>query len=406
MFTARVLAIAALAAISPLAAHAHDQELEELRASLQKLEQRLARMEARHEPRELPPPTASVDATALPFRLSISGQINRALLWSDDGQERNLFHVDNNASSSRLRFIAEPAQPSDGLRIGAAFEFDFRINNSYTVGQIDDRASQSGTNFRDRRAEVWFENAFGRLWLGKGWTASEGSSERDLSGTGVAGYSDPGVLGGGMRFRDSAGIELNPRVSDVMDNMDGRGRDVRLRYDTPGYPGFPLQLRVSAIQGGTVDSALFYDQRWSGIRLAAALAYAAIRPTTPGPHQQLASSSVSFLLDSGISLTGAAGQRRHLGEAGDRDAAFAYLKLGYQHQWWTIGRTALSIDYQRTEDLMQTGDRASAAGVQFVQQLARWNSDLYLNARTHQLQRPGSTFDDIFMVMGGARIRF
>ncbi len=391
-----------------LAVHAHDHELESLRTTMQELQQRLARMEAQYEQRELPPPTTAVGAAALPFKLSMSGQINRALLWVDDGEERDVHHVDNNASSSRLRFIAEPAQPSAGFSLGAAFEFEFRVNNSFTVGQDNARGVQGGsnaTNFRDRRAEVWFDGRFGRLWLGKGWTASEGSSERDLSGTGVAGYSDPGVMGGGMRFRDDVGIDGNPRVFDVMTNMDGRGRDIRLRYDTPALSGIP-QLRVSAIQGGTVDSALFYDETLSSARIAAAIAYADIRPTTPGPHQQLASTSLSVLFGNGVSLTGAAGKRWHLGEADDRDAAFAYLKLGYQRAWWPIGNTALSIDYQQTRDLMQREDRASAAGLQIVQHLARWNSDIYLNTRIHELERPGAEFDPILMVMSGARIRF
>lgn len=408
MSVARVLGIAALVAALPPLAHAHDPEIEALRNSLSELQQRLARMETQYEQRELPPPTASAGAAALPFRLSISGQLNRALLWADDGEEREVYHVDNNASSSRLRFIAEPTNPSTGLNLGAAFEFEVRVNDSFTVGQDNERGVQGGsgaTHFRDRRAEVWFDGPFGRVWLGKGWTASEGSSERDLSGTGVAGYSDPGVMGGGMRFRDDTGIDGNPRVFDVMTNMDGRGRDIRLRYDTPVYHGKP-QLRISAIQGGTVDGALFYDQSLSSLRIAAAIAYADIRPTTPGPHQQLASASVSFLLDGGLSLTGAAGQRQHLGPAGDRDAVFTYLKIGYQHGWWAVGKTALSIDYQQTRHLMQQSDRGSAAGLQIVQHLARWNSDLYLNARTHQLDRPNARFNDILMIMAGARVRF
>jgi hypothetical protein len=417
LFTARVPGLAApvtalaAALAMTLAApqvRAHDPEIEALKHSLNELQQRLQRMEAQYEQRELPPPATSAGAAGLPFRLAISGQINRALLWTDDGQERDLFHVDNNASSSRLRFIAEPAQPAAGLSLGAAFEFEFRVNNSFTVSQADERLVQGGSgasNFRDRRAEVWIASRFGTLWIGKGWTASEGASERDLSGTGVAGYSDPGVMGGGMRFRDEAGIDGNPRVFDVLTNMDGRGRDIRLRYDTPSLPGTP-QLRLSAIQGGTLDGALFYDKALDAGRLAAAIAYADIRPTTPAPHQQLASASVSFLFDNGVSLSGAAGQRWHLGENADRKAGFTYLKLGYQRSWWALGKTALSIDYQQTRDLMQRDDRASAAGFQLVQHLERWNSDLFLNARTHDLHRTDARFDDIRMIMAGARVRF
>ena len=40
-------------------------------------------------------------------KLSISGQINRAALLVEDGEDTTLLNVDNNASSSRVRFIAE-----------------------------------------------------------------------------------------------------------------------------------------------------------------------------------------------------------------------------------------------------------------------------------------------------------
>ena len=66
MSVARVLGIAALVAALPPLAHAHDPEIEALRNSLSELQQRLARMETQYEQRELPPPTASVGAAALP----------------------------------------------------------------------------------------------------------------------------------------------------------------------------------------------------------------------------------------------------------------------------------------------------------------------------------------------------
>ncbi len=40
-------------------------------------------------------------------KLSVSGQINRAALIVNDGEETEVLNVDNNQSSSRVRFIAE-----------------------------------------------------------------------------------------------------------------------------------------------------------------------------------------------------------------------------------------------------------------------------------------------------------
>ena len=195
-------------------------------------------------------------------KLSISGQVNRSLVVVGDGGETTLFNVDNNASSSRVGFIGE-ARPADKVTIGSAIEVEFRVNNSFTVSQNDRNATDTAA-FRNRRIEIFGQHDdFGRLWLGQGWTATEFIAEQDLSGTAVAGYSDPRVMGGGIFFRDSDTGELDDgaggrgrtRLSDVVDNMDGFGRDTRLRYDTPIWNG--LQLRTSVVNDGALDAALF-----------------------------------------------------------------------------------------------------------------------------------------------------
>ena len=37
--------------------------------------------------------------------LTLSGQVNRALLWADDGANSRVFHVDNDNSSTRFRLV-------------------------------------------------------------------------------------------------------------------------------------------------------------------------------------------------------------------------------------------------------------------------------------------------------------
>jgi hypothetical protein len=51
-------------------------------------------------------------------------------------------------------------------------------------------------------------------------------------------------------------------------------------------------------------------------------------------------------------------------------------------------------------------DTARVVGVQFVQQIVAWDTDFYIGARRHTLERPGRSFDAILNVMIGARLRF
>jgi len=59
-------------------------------------------------PGSVPPtPAAPVSSGGDRVKLSISGQVDRALLYGNDGKASNLRNVDNNVSSTRLRFVGE-----------------------------------------------------------------------------------------------------------------------------------------------------------------------------------------------------------------------------------------------------------------------------------------------------------
>lgn len=123
------------------------------------------------------------------LKLTIAGQANRAVLFYDDGRETGAIHVDNDNSSTRLRFAAE-STTFDALVLGAVIEVEFQSNPSNLVSQDDQRDVGSNT-FDERRFEAYVKSdTWGNLLLGQGSTASDGSAEVDLSGTGVAGYSD------------------------------------------------------------------------------------------------------------------------------------------------------------------------------------------------------------------------
>jgi hypothetical protein len=58
-------------------------------------------------------------------------------------------------------------------------------------------------DFQKRHVDLWVDTpAFGKFSLGYGSTASDGTSEMDLSGTGVIGYSSIADMAGGQLFYD------------------------------------------------------------------------------------------------------------------------------------------------------------------------------------------------------------
>lgn len=105
-------------------------------------------------------------------RLSISGQVNRAAMFYDDGNDADVRFVDNDNSSTRIRLIAEGDVDED-LTIGSNIEVQFRSNSSADIQQKDGGSVIKNNSFTERKLEVYFvSDTYGKLSLGQGDTAS------------------------------------------------------------------------------------------------------------------------------------------------------------------------------------------------------------------------------------------
>lgn len=111
-----------------------------------------------------------------------------------------------------------------------------------------------------------------------------------------------------------------------------------------------------------------------------------------------------MLHDSGLNFTYAMGQ--DLAEGRDDDPHFHYLKLGYIADFFDIGETALAVDFGRVLHISADGDAATTFGGYLVQNLAEYGAQFYVGTRSHELDRPGNNYDDIWAVLGGARMKF
>lgn len=343
---------------------------------------------------------AEVSSGSDDVKLSISGQVNRGILYVDDGTESELLHVDNDNSSTRLRFIGSGAYDED-ITVGTQIEVQFESNSTADI-KIDGSAPGGSNSFTERKLELFVDSKrFGRLWIGQGDTASNGTSEVDLSGTSVVAYSGIADMAGGIEF---GGLGVGPQINEVFSQLDGLSRDDRIRYDTPSFRGFTLS--ASNADNRKSDVALRYAGDFGAFKLAAAAAYA-----VNGNVDSQVNGSVSILHASGFNVTAAAGvQDLQAGAANpNRDPFFWYAKLGYI--WGGgIGDTAFAVDYTVAEEiedsLAATGDEFTAYGAFVVQNVDKIATELYFGIRNHELDRTGQNFDDIFAVLAGARIKF
>ena len=353
-----------------------------------------------------------VDECRKDISLKFSGQVNRAVLWADNGEVDDTFFVDNDNSSTRLRAVAGGRINCD-LKVGAQIEVQFESNSSAAV-RFDQGGDPGPNNFTERKLEVWFDSEmWGRLWLGQGDTASNGTSEVDLSGTSVIAYSAVEDLAGGLEF------ENGQRIGGSFSNYDGLSRDDRIRYDTPKIAGF--QLSTSFTDDNEWDIALRFAQKFEGHKFAAAISYVDGDRDKGFSSDYQMSGSASLLFANGLNFTFAAGMQEDEGTgAGQRDTYFVYGKAGWIFDVFEWGHTAVAFDITYVENEARTGDESWAYGAFVVQKIDWVGTELYAGVRVYETEHSaavlvaGTNFpaiatsdpDAVIAVMSGARVKF
>ena len=349
----------------------------------------------------VPPPAPAPSANTI--QLKISGQVNRAVLYGDNGSDEEIFYTDNDNTGTRFRFVAS-GRLNDDITAGATIELQFESNSStdirFGANGGTGGTSSGATPVGERIGEVWFKSAsMGKLSLGQGNTATNGTSETDLSGTGIASYSIGGGGSEGLAFR--VGGVNGTRVGQNFTNLDGGSRRDRIRYDTPTFAGF--RLSASASQGGRNDVALRYANQFAGARIAASIGYQNASAVSAAVSDRI-SGSISVLLDNGFNLTfAAANEDRKAAGANDRE--FYYGKVGFQTNSISMyGKTSFSIDYYHGENIgtATSGDSDSYAFA-INQNLDPVGASIYFAIRNHELD---GTDDDVLAAFVGSRIKF
>ena len=241
------------------------------------------------------PPGAPQPVAAAPvssggdkIKVSLSGQIDRAEIYGDDGISNNVRNVDNRISSTRFRLVGE-GRVNPETTLGTNFELEVIPNPSNTTTLLQN-APQAAANvsLAIRQAEVFAAGlGWGDARLGFGSTASYLTSEFDLSGTFIAHYVGFAEMDGGFAFRQKGNAlvpggpagrlvlspngAFGPAVGSVFNNFNGLLRNDRVRYDSPVWEG--MQFSTSYLDGGAWDAALRMRRQIGPFKVIAAAAY-------------------------------------------------------------------------------------------------------------------------------------
>ncbi|MEQ1717739.1 MAG: hypothetical protein ABL907_17470 [Hyphomicrobium sp.] len=378
--------------------------------------------------------------------LEISGHINEAVLYWDDGVESNVGTYTNDNARSRFRLKGE-AKINGDWKAGYLMEWGVRTQNSKRFNQDDPKGDGAGQ--LDLRHQVWYLNSktFGRVWMGLTGGASEGVTETNLAATkDILKYSDQEDNGLGLNMLingASTGVAWRRLIRGGGD-QPGEGRRHNLvRYDTPEFAGFHATANWG--EDDAWEVGLRYKGEFGDFKLAAAIAYGEQVDNVAEPFQcvgndtndsadcQQLGGSVSVMhAPTGIYVNFAAGYlddnqiATDPGAAGiaavvDDRSSFYAGEVGIEQKWNELGKTTVFGQYYHNSGGSQDrsfngGDIVSSElqsfGVGVVQGIDAAAMHVYLTYRHYQgdvtsgAALVNTDIDDLDVVMGGAIIRF
>jgi predicted porin len=323
-------------------------------------------------------------ASASAFEIVLSGQVNRLIMNVDNGEENGVVNADNSVSGTRVRLKGEGDVGND-LTAGIYYEYQLQSNPSdkITADSLDSDGLGGdvgdGDNFSNRNANVWVKGNFGKVTLGQGSGAADGSTEADKSGTTVIQYpTSNGDLLGSMEYGDS-GVT----VGDARSGFDSLGRNDNIRYDAAVGD---FSLAGSYGNGDKKELAARYKMDNLEVRVAW------WDGQDSNDDVSGAAISATWEAENGLNLTGS-----YAGDDGDDDPRNTYVKLGYK-----TGKSAYGIDWSESTDLA-AGDGSSASLAWVYQAMA--GIEVYASYRVESLDDVDGE-DDIDAFIGGARIKF
>lgn len=314
-------------------------------------------------------------------KLEVSGHVNEAMIFWDDGFESNAGIYTNDNSRTRFRFKGS-AKIADDWKAGYMIEIGVRGASSKRFTQ-DDVAARADSGL-DVRHSYWYIEGkkYGTVSVGHTGPAAESITEINLAQTkDVAKFSDveDSGLGIGVRFKNGVIGTRDNTTQDIFgyrrviahsgDQPGEVERGLIVKYDTPAFAGFT----ATAAWGGDDywDVGLRYAGEFGGFKIAGGIAYgqetsseanagiiddclAVSAANNPDADCKQLGGSLSIMhSETGLYVTGAAGYRKDdniddLFDApsrADDTSTFYAIEAGIEKKFFDLGKTTIFGQY-------------------------------------------------------------
>ena len=215
---------------------------------------------------------APMAAQAVDF--TISGHVNRALVVvdSDDKDSSKAEVVNNGSSSTRIRWTGS-SEMMDGNSAGIQVEYQETGDGSLGL----------------RHANINYAGQFGKITIGQGSEAGDGSAYKGGVGTFGVGHGQEK----GSAFT----------LGSYFGSLDAGGRTNNIRYDTPSIG--PVGAAVSIGNGDRISLAATLSTEFSGSSFNAMVASLREDSNVMGKAQETIGASFGVSMANGLGISGA-----------------------------------------------------------------------------------------------------
>lgn len=308
--------------------------------------------------------------------LTISGWVNEAVYFWDDGTERNVYVGNNALEQSRIRFLGEAKINAD-LSAGYLIELGLQDVASNAWDQAKDSATSSVGPMQVRSSNWFFKSkAYGKLAVGLQGTATYHLiDDAVVANTRYFSDFEAAAVTQGSFFLKSGGANVNnlrwkdilgPSVNNGSPGQNGR-RNV-IRYDSPDIAGFTFTASWGEDDMGGV--ALTYKNVWGDFKVIGKVGWEQSSDENTNPCSvtlgktdcEWYGGAASIMhVPTGLYVFGGYAQTvDHQVQAGnpaadDTDTSW-YLQGGIERKWIPLGATTIFGEYRHDD----TGSRLSS----------------------------------------------
>jgi len=376
-------------------------------------------------------PASAQDPAAAPgvvtsqkkVKLRLYGQVTRQFGFVGDGESVTFKQGENGNTGTRMGIIGRGKVTND-ISLQTILEYSVSSGDNGGGSQFVNQGGETG--FSVRKLDVILSSKkFGSLWMGRGSTSSDGTSEIDLAGISSA------RLGGSSTYPVQDFILMNKNSNAVpqavatvgrfFSTFDGASRQNRIRYDTPTFFGF--QAGVDMIDKMNFGGALHYKGKIAGTQIAGAVGYC----HTSGPqdgagsgtcfnssaavnHVDQLNGSISVKLPMGLGATFSGGTQFLSLESGaaNRDDPYNLNpSIFYTTKVTELGSTTIDYSFQYSKNVAANGTKGRAHQVDVLQRIDSIGGDYFLQFNYVDVDNNTSTdIEPLWYFGGGFRQRF